>query len=379
MVERILLPAALDRNFSRHTMTGNQLETCLHCSAVISPTDRLCPNCGQAIVAPDEPPEAWIGRNLDGKYVIEAVLGVGGMGMVFSATRALVGDQVALKVLYPRLLESSLQRDLFRDEAIASARLSHPNVVTIFDTGFSESEGVAYIAMELLQGQTLKDLLREQAPMPPMDLIPLICQACDGLTAAHNAKIIHRDLKPDNIFLEQLSSGEFRVKLVDFGIAAMLDVDRSGERRQRLGTLRYMSPEQCRGHVVDARADIYALGVVLYEGLTRRRVTGKSVTAVINEIPAIPNLLLAPEQHLSTSLEDVVLRMLSKDPAGRPDSAAVVRDELRESLVRTPTASRPVAPRTRRSNTKEVHQESISWTLIVAISVAIGCIWGVLV
>ncbi|MEE2755278.1 MAG: serine/threonine-protein kinase [Myxococcota bacterium] len=377
-VDRILLAAALDRNFTRLTMTGNQLETCLHCSAVLHPDERICPSCGQAVVAPDEPPEAWIGRNLDGKYVIEAVLGVGGMGMVFSATRDFVGDKVALKVLYPRLLESPLQRALFRDEAIASARLSHPNVVTIFDTGFSESEGVAYIAMELLQGQTLKDLLREQAPMPPEDLIPLICQACDGLTAAHDAKIIHRDLKPDNIFLEQLSSGHFRVKLVDFGIAAMLDVDRSGERRQRLGTLRYMSPEQCRGQVVDARADIYALGVVLYEGLTRRRVTGKSVTAVINEIPAIPNMLLAPEQQLPTPLEDIVLRMLSKDPAGRPESAFLVRDELQESLIKAPILSRPVAPRTRRLTTPKAEETPISWKLAVGISLVIGSVWGFL-
>ena len=154
-----------------------------------------------------------------------SVLGVGGMGMVFSARRVLIGDEVALKVLYPRLLQSPLQRDLFRDEAIAAARLSHRNVVTVYDAGFAEDESVAYIAMELLKGRTLKDLLRERAPLAPGEFIPLASQVCEGLAAAHSAQIIHRDLKPDNVFLEEIPGGETRVKLVDFGISAMLDVD----------------------------------------------------------------------------------------------------------------------------------------------------------
>ena len=368
--------AAADGNFTLIAMVQKPLDSCLHCSAPLEPDAKVCGQCGQKNVIPDEPPEAWIGRVLDQKYEIESVLGVGGMGMVFAARRSLVGDAVALKVLYPRLLESPLQRDLFRDEAIASARLSHPNVVTIFDTGFAEAEGVAYIAMELLQGQTLKDLLREAAPMHPVDLMPLIVQACEGLTAAHSARIIHRDLKPDNIFLEVLPNGSHRVKLVDFGIAAMLDVDRAGERRQRLGTLRYMSPEQCRGQVVDPRADIYALGVVLYEGLTRRRVTGKSVTAVINEIPAIPNMLLAPERQLPNALEDVVLRMLSKEPNGRPDSVLQVRDELLQSLERSKDAPKPIAPPNQREQFENRAERSVNWTWGLLIGVLVGAIWG---
>ena len=359
-------------------MTGKSSNNCLHCGASVSLTADVCPNCGQKQVEPDEPPEAWIGRDLDGKYEIESVLGVGGMGMVFAARRILVGDQVALKVLYPRLLESPLQRDLFRDEAIASARLSHRNVVTVFDTGFSESEGLAYIAMELLQGQTLKDLLREEAPMRPEVLIPLICQACDGLAEAHEAQIIHRDLKPDNIFLESLPSGELRVKLVDFGISAMLDVDRSGERRQRLGTLRYMSPEQCRGRMVDARADIYALGVVLYEGLTRRRVTGKSVSAVMNEVPAIPNLLLSPEQQLSPGIEDVVLRMLAKNADARPPTAIAVRDELLEALQRPDQKRRPRAPKQAFKGMELPEVWTPGWRFAALLALVVAIVWGIL-
>ena len=186
--------------------------------------------------------------------------------------------------------------------------------------------------MELLKGKTLKVLLREQAPAAPEILIPIAIQVCHGLSAAHRAQIIHRDLKPDNIFLEEIAGGQLRVKLVDFGISAMLDVDRSGERRQRLGTLRYMSPEQCRGEGVDQRADIYALGVVLYEGLTRRRVTGKSVTAVCNEVPQIPNLLLPDTARLPRTLEDLLMRMLAKHPHERPETASAVADALQHSL-----------------------------------------------
>ena len=361
----------------RQTMSGSSPQTCLHCGTARIAEAARCANCGQKFVKPDEPPEAWIGRTLDGKYDILRILGVGGMGMVFAARRTLVGDEVALKVLYPRLLESPLQRNLFRDEAIASARLSHRNVVTVYDAGFSEGEGVAYIAMELLHGETLKDLLRERAPVPPEDLIPIACQVCDGLHAAHEAKIIHRDLKPDNVFLENVGAGEVRVKLVDFGISAMLDVDRSGEHRQRLGTLRYMSPEQCRGHRVDQRADIYALGVVLYEGLTRRRVTGKSVTAVINEVPAIPNLLLPPEQQLPARLEDVLLRMLAKNPDARPQNARIVRDDMLKALSGEDEIPRPAVPMRGRTKQSPPPQWVPSWRIAAIMGAIGGLLWSI--
>ncbi len=359
-------------------MSKSSRSSCLSCGGRLSPEDKVCGSCGAKNVAPDEPAEAWIGRVIDGKYEIDRVLGVGGMGMVFAARRTLVGDEVALKVLYPRLLESRLQRDLFRDEAIASARLSHRNVVTVFDTGFSEETGAAYIAMELLRGKTLKVLLREQAPAAPSILVPIAIQVCKGLSAAHRAQIIHRDLKPDNIFLEEIAGGEYRVKLVDFGISAMLDVDRSGERRQRLGTLRYMSPEQCRGRSVDARADLYALGVVLYEGLTRRRVTGKSVTAVCNEVPQIPNVLLPTDGQLPRALEDLLMRMLAKEPDERPDSAMAVSEALRLTLnAEAPSLEAP--PKRRRLSPASSQPSSwLGWRFAVGVGVIVGTLWGLL-
>lgn len=324
------------------------------------PSNRFCPRCGLVVVADathcgqcgqhqpdrDDPPESWLGRVIDEKYEIEAVLGVGGMGMVFRAKRVLVGDHIALKVLFPRFLESPVQRQLFRDEAIAAARLSHPNVVTVFDAELSTETGLAYIAMELLRGTSLKQVLSERAPMPVALVVPIVSQICDGLTAAHAAHVVHRDLKPDNIFLEARPDGTRRVKLVDFGIAAMLDADPRDEQRRLLGTLRYMSPEQCRGEHVDARTDLYSLGVIIYEALTRKRATGKTVTAVLTDVVAPPNHFLPDDRKLPLALEQLVLSLLAKSPDDRPSSALEVRDRLRHLVEPSepPVPSVPPAP-----------------------------------
>ena len=324
------------------------------------PSNRFCPRCGLVVVADathcgqcgqhqpdrDDPPESWLGRVIDEKYEIEAVLGVGGMGMVFRAKRVLVGDHIALKVLFPRFLESPVQRQLFRDEAIAAARLSHPNVVTVFDAELSTETGLAYIAMELLRGTSLKQVLSERAPMPVALVVPIVSQICDGLTAAHAAHVVHRDLKPDNIFLEARPDGTRRVKLVDFGIAAMLDADPRDEQRRLLGTLRYMAPEQCRGEDVDARTDLYSLGVIVYEALTRKRATGKTVTAVLTDVVAPPNHFLPDDRKLPLALEQLVLSLLAKRPDDRPSSALEVRDRLRQLVEPSepPVPSVPPAP-----------------------------------
>jgi serine/threonine-protein kinase len=309
-------------------MSMTSPSVCPRCGQSVFADATHCGACGQAQPDRDDPPEAWVGRLIDHKYAIERVLGVGGMGMVFRAKRVLVGDVVALKVLFPRFLESPLQRRLFEDEAIAAARLAHPNVVTVFDAELSNETGVAYIAMELLEGQPLKDLLKARAPMPAAEVAAIGAQICEALVAAHGARIIHRDLKPDNVFLEALPGGGTRVKLVDFGIAAMLDAAPRDDQNRLFGTLRYMAPEQCMGGPVDARADLYALGVVLYEMLTRKRATGKTVTAVLQDVVVPPNDLLEPERRMPAALEALVLSLLAKRPEGRPASAAEVRDAL---------------------------------------------------
>ncbi len=324
-------------------MTVTSHMPCQECGAPVPASATHCPTCDAQQVGSARPPEHWLGQTVDGKYEILDVLGVGGMGMVFRARRVLVGDDVALKVLFPRLLRSSLQRRLFRDEAIAAARLSHPNVVTVFDTDLA-GDDTAYIAMELLEGTPLKALLKDEAPMDPRRLLPIAIQMCEGLAAAHDKHIVHRDLKPDNVFLEARGDGVPRVKLVDFGIAAMMDIDASDEQHKLLGTVRYMAPEQCRGDAIDQRADLYALGVLLYEGLTRRRATGKSLSAVLHGDVTPPNELLAPPKQIPLSLENLLMRLLAKHPDDRPPNARAVRDALADVLEELTGAAAPVAP-----------------------------------
>ena len=314
---------------------------CPACGVPVESHDIQCGGCGNKLSAGGLEPEDWVGRNIDGKYFIDSTLGVGGMGMVFRARRVLVGDEVALKILFPRFLESSLQRRLFRDEAVASARLSHPNVITVFDASISDGDAIAYIAMELLEGRSLKQLFREQAPMAPEALIPIAIEICTGLEAAHRARIIHRDLKPDNVLLERRPDGGERVKVMDFGIAAMLDVEREWVDQHILGTVRYMAPEQCRREPIDGRTDIYSLGIVMYEALTRRRATKKSITAVLEDEILPPNRLLPVGRRLPAPLEGLLMRMVAKSPDDRPQDVRTVRNEL-ASCYEALTGERPV-------------------------------------
>ncbi|MFN3198555.1 MAG: protein kinase domain-containing protein [Bradymonadia bacterium] len=334
---------------------------CPKCGHRVSSDLTHCGSCGQVMPEPGDPPEDWVGREIDGKYDIEEILGIGGMGMVFRARRMLVGDDIALKVLFPRFYASPLQRRLFQDEAIAAARLSHPNVVTIFDADITADGRTAYIAMELLEGQTLKQLLRAKAPMDPSEILPIAIEITHALSAAHAEHIVHRDLKPDNVYLEaredDLDGVAWRMKLVDFGIAAMLDAEPRDEQERLFGTLRYMSPEQCLGDELDGRSDLYSLGVILYEALTRRRVSGRTVTSIIQDAVIPPNQLLPPNKRLPESLEALVLDLLSKHRDDRPSDALTVCRQL--EMIRGQLSAGAIATGSHNipQEGAEVHQE----------------------
>lgn len=312
--------------------------TCPRCNSNVLDEETHCGQCGQPRPDLGEPPEAWLGRVIAGKYTITSILGVGGMGMVFGAERNLIGDEVALKILFPRFLSSELQRGLFRDEAIASARLSHPNVVTVFDAELSDEMG--FIAMELLEGRTFRLVLRDEAPLEPDHLINVALSICEGLGAAHKARIVHRDLKPDNIYMEQRPDGTERIKLVDFGVAAMLDAQEDDSAKPLLGTLRYMAPEQCLGEPVDGRTDLYALGVILYEAATRRRATGRTIEAVVYD-EVIPIEEALPEgRTLPPALVALITQLVEKDPNARPADSEEVLQRLRLARAELEPATR---------------------------------------
>lgn len=253
---------------------------------------------------------------IDGRYRAVRKLGAGGMAEVWCAEDEVLGRRVALKLLGGRFAEDPEFRERFRREAQAAAALAHPNIVGIYDR--SEWEGVPYIAMELVDGRTLKEIVLERGPLPPEIAIGLTEQILRALGYAHRRGIVHRDVKPQNVILDP----EGHAKVADFGIARAGNSEMT-QTGAIVGTVQYLSPEQAEGKPVDRRSDLYSAGIVLYELLTGRvPFDGEApiATAIkhINERP-VPPAQLRP--GISPALEAVVMRALEKDPARRFQSA----------------------------------------------------------
>jgi hypothetical protein len=275
-----------------------------------------------------------IGSTL-GSYTIHRELGRGGMGAVYVGGHTLLGRQAAIKVLLPELSREQAIVQRFFNEARAATAIKHPGIVEIYDFGFA-ADGSAYIVMELLSGEPLADRLR-RGRMPAVVAAHLTRQIAIALGAAHQAGIVHRDLKPDNIYLvpdAETAIGE-RVKLLDFGIAKLGDAGAGALARTSAGTILgtpyYMAPEQCRGDTaLDHRADLYALGCVLYEMLAGRPpFTGEAAGAILGahlHVAPTPLRQLAPDAP--PELEALVMRLLAKEPAARPPTADAVVAEL---------------------------------------------------
>ena len=268
-----------------------------------------------------------IGRSI-GNYKIVRVLGEGGMGTVYLAEHPMIGKRVAVKMLRPDLGTDPGLVSRFFQEAKAVNEIRHPNIVDISDFGHTP-DGIVYFVMELMEGQSLRDRISASGPMPLDQAIAFSRQVIDALAAAHRVGIVHRDLKPDNIFLvtdPQVPSG-FRAKLFDFGVAKLL-----GEKQQQVGhktidgavvgTPFYMSPEQALCQDVGAAADIYAMGVVLYEMVTGKvPFRSEQLVLLLNAIlkqPAPPPSRIRPETP--PWLDRLILRCLEKDPEARPRS-----------------------------------------------------------
>ncbi len=330
---------------------------CPRCEQVISEGARFCASCGASVTSFNTPTEMvdssavaaalarpLAGRVLDGKYELGARLGTGGMGAVYRARRVHIGDEVAVKVLHPSYVADAQSVERFRREARAAAVLRHPNVVTIHD--FGEAQGTdapAYIVMELVEGASLRELLRREGRLAPARAVALMADVCAGVGAAHRREIVHRDLKPDNIIVLPPDAEGMRetAKVVDFGIAKLRDTAQGPALTAAgtlIGTPYYMSPEQCRGERLDARADVYSLGALLYEMLagappfTAETVTGVVMKHLTEPPPALPLQLSVPR-----ALEAVCRRALAKNPHERPADAQALRRELQAALA--PTAN----------------------------------------
>jgi eukaryotic-like serine/threonine-protein kinase len=249
---------------------------------------------------------------VDERYKVLNRIGSGGMADVYCAEDLQLGRRVALKLLYRRFAEDEEFVERFRREASSAAGLQHPNVVAVFDRG--EFDDTYYIAMEYLEGRSLKQIVRQEGALDPDRAIDLVIQILKAARFAHRRGIVHRDIKPHNVIVDD----EGRAKVTDFGIARAGASDMT-ETGSIMGTAQYLSPEQAQGHPVDARADLYSIGVVLYELLTGRVPfdAESAVTIALKQVSEEP----VPPTHynpaVSDQLEDVVMRALQKDPALR--------------------------------------------------------------
>jgi serine/threonine protein kinase len=348
---------------------------CNQCGAELaSPPAPTAPASGgaqaPATVSPPADSGALIGMTLDRKYYLDSKLGAGGMGTVYLASRLMLGDWVAVKVLHPGQMTDPQAVERFRREARTAARLKHPNVVTVYDFGVS-SEGLNYQVMELVRGESLRSLVDRQGTLAETAAAEIIRQVCAALDEAHKLGIVHRDIKPENILVQTIPDG-LHVKVLDFGIAALRDI--KGSRLTRtgdvVGTPHYMSPEHCLGEELDQRSDIYSLGIVLYEMLTSvvpfdSPTTTAIVVKHVNDPPPSPRAL---NPKISAAVESVLLRTLEKRRDARPQTAGEMAKELIEaaggadpgslhpSMVATPRVVTPapiIAPKFGEKDTSE--------------------------
>ena len=299
----------------------------------------FCSFCGTTIrpaTAEGEAADPLIGQTISGKYFVHQLLGRGGMGEVYKATHLTLDRPVVLKLLKKSFLSDPSIVQRFHREARAASRLNHPNSITIIDFGQTE-DGTLFMAMEYLSGRSLSRVIAEDQPIPETRVVHIASQILAALAEAHALGIIHRDLKPENVMLESRRDESDFVKVLDFGIAKLNEPgDGAGRLTQAgivCGTPGYMSPEQVRGDELDARSDLYSVGIILYEMLTGRLPFDADtpmglVTKHLVEAPP-PLGVRKPGLHVSPGLEGLVLRCLAKDRTERPTTA----EEMRAALL----------------------------------------------
>jgi serine/threonine protein kinase len=311
---------------------------CPQCGQTFGPELRLCPRDGSAL-RPVAVPDGLIGRVIADRYHIVDRLGQGGMGTVYLAEHIRMGRRCAVKLMNPNLLNDPDSLDRFTREAKNASLLNHPHVAGVYDFG-ETADGIVYLAMEFVEGESLASVLTRQGAIPEQRALELGRQVADALSAAHELGIVHRDLKPDNIMICQPKPGQLLVKVVDFGIAKATQgthqtVTRTG---YVLGTPAYMSPEQILGDPLDGRSDLYSLGCILFEMLTGQRAfAGPSgEVSMRRRLTEPPPHLRSVKHALSKSLDEIVTKAMARSPEQRFQSAAELREALQAALGERP-------------------------------------------
>jgi tRNA A-37 threonylcarbamoyl transferase component Bud32 len=320
----------------------------------------ICPKCSKQLAfsvlnCPDDGEEMKIvdkleGQILDGKYKIVEFLGAGGMSTVYKARHIVLDKILALKLLQPHLLGNARFVQRFQREAQSMARMQHPNLLTVHECGFLE--GVPFLLLDFVDGKGLDVLIQERARLSVGQMLAIVLQVAEGLINAHDNGIVHRDIKPANIMISESVKGRELVKVVDFGLAKMLESEDAGQAQQKIsregasaGSPMYMSPEQCVGDPADARTDIYAIGCVMYECLTGQPpLFGASILETFNKVMNEKPQPVSVTAEVPDELDALILKCLEKRPENRPNSVLELRNALKEIKERIAGARRPVSP-----------------------------------
>jgi serine/threonine-protein kinase len=307
------------------------MKLCLRCNKYFDDKFALCPQdkVGLEYVGKDP----LVGALINHRYAVDSVIGKGASGIVYKASRLIMGGKVAVKVLHSCSAMEPASLDKFNREVRALEKLRHPNIVNLWESGVTD-DNQPYLVMDYIEGVSLSDVISQTGHLEPGRIVDITRQVCHGLTEAHNQGFVHRDIKPENIVLDRSSSQDF-VKLCDFGISYSAfenNLPKSGQPSTVAGSPAYMSPEQCRGIRLTPKSDIYSLALVVFEMFTGRRpVTANSskeymLKTVKEKLPLMNEI--APQLGIPEPVDLVVAKALQKNPQDRQESAQHFADDL---------------------------------------------------